>query len=51
MGDEKSVTALSAFWTGLLYDAVSLEAAYSSSSSPGRARSASAFGAKCRGWG
>lgn len=28
MGDEKSVTALSAFWTGLLYDAVSLEAAY-----------------------
>jgi glutamate--cysteine ligase len=28
MGDEKSVTALSAFWTGLLYDDVSLEAAY-----------------------
>jgi glutamate--cysteine ligase len=28
MGDEKSVTALSAFWTGLLYDEVSLEAAY-----------------------
>tara|TARA_R110000868_G_scaffold122464_17_gene324499 strand:- start:1137 stop:2507 length:1371 start_codon:yes stop_codon:yes gene_type:complete len=28
MGDERSVTALSAFWTGLLYDAVSLEAAY-----------------------
>ncbi len=28
MGDEKSVTALSAFWTGLLYDPVSLEAAY-----------------------
>jgi glutamate--cysteine ligase len=28
MGDEKSVTALSAFWTGLLYDSVSLEAAY-----------------------
>ncbi|UJW85226.1 glutamate--cysteine ligase [Devosia sp. SL43] len=28
MGDEKSVTALSAFWTGLLYDQVSLEAAY-----------------------
>jgi glutamate--cysteine ligase len=28
MGDEKSVVALSAFWTGLLYDEVSLEAAY-----------------------
>ena len=28
MGDEKSVTALSAFWTGLLYDEISLEAAY-----------------------
>ena len=28
MGDEKSVTALSAFWVGLLYDDVSLEAAY-----------------------
>ncbi len=28
MGDEASVTALSAFWTGLLYDEVSLEAAY-----------------------
>jgi glutamate--cysteine ligase len=28
MGDEKSVVALSAFWTGLLYDSVSLEAAY-----------------------
>ncbi|MGB3337607.1 MAG: glutamate--cysteine ligase [Devosia sp.] len=28
MGDERSVTALSAFWTGLLYDEVSLEAAY-----------------------
>lgn len=28
MGNEKSVTALSAFWTGLLYDEVSLEAAY-----------------------
>jgi len=28
MGDEKSVTALSAFWTGLLYDPISLEAAY-----------------------
>ena len=28
MGDEASVTALSAFWTGLLYDDVALEAAY-----------------------
>jgi glutamate--cysteine ligase len=28
MGDEKSVTALSAFWTGLLYDDIALEAAY-----------------------
>ncbi|MCS6762267.1 MAG: glutamate--cysteine ligase [Candidatus Devosia symbiotica] len=28
MGDEKSVTALSAFWAGLLYDTVSLEMAY-----------------------
>ncbi|WP_224701402.1 glutamate--cysteine ligase [Devosia aquimaris] len=28
MGDEKSVTALSAFWTGLLYDEIALEAAY-----------------------
>jgi len=28
MGDEASVTALSAFWTGLLYDSTSLEAAY-----------------------
>ena len=28
MGDEASVAALSAFWTGLLYDDVSLEAAY-----------------------
>ncbi len=28
MGDEKSVTALSAFWVGLLYDEISLEAAY-----------------------
>ena len=28
MGDEQSVTALSAFWTGLLYDDISLEAAY-----------------------
>ena len=28
MGDEASVTALSAFWTGLLYDETSLEAAY-----------------------
>jgi glutamate--cysteine ligase len=28
MGDEKAVTALSAFWTGLLYDEISLEAAY-----------------------
>ena len=28
MGDEKSVTALSAFWVGLLYDEVSLEAAW-----------------------
>jgi glutamate--cysteine ligase len=28
MGDEKSTVALSAFWTGLLYDAVSLQAAY-----------------------
>ena len=28
MGDEQSVVALSAFWTGLLYDEVSLEAAY-----------------------
>jgi len=28
MGDEKSVTALSAFWVGLLYDDVSLEAAW-----------------------
>src|SRR5690606_4787681 len=28
MGDEKSVVALSAFWAGLLYDDVSLEAAY-----------------------
>ena len=28
MGNEAHVTALSAFWTGLLYDAVSLEAAW-----------------------
>jgi glutamate--cysteine ligase len=28
MGDEKSVTALSAFWVGLLYDDISLEAAW-----------------------
>lgn len=28
MGDEKSVTALSAFWTGLLYDEIALESAY-----------------------
>ncbi|HTM78356.1 MAG TPA: glutamate--cysteine ligase, partial [Devosia sp.] len=28
MGDEKSVTALSAFWVGLLYDEIALEAAY-----------------------
>jgi len=28
MGDEKSVTALSAFWVGLLYDEISLEAAW-----------------------
>jgi len=28
MGDEAHVTALSAFWTGLLYDEVSLEAAW-----------------------
>ncbi|WP_173087299.1 glutamate--cysteine ligase [Devosia sp. 1635] len=28
MGDEKSVTALSALWVGLLYDDISLEAAY-----------------------
>jgi glutamate--cysteine ligase len=28
MGSEKSVTALSAFWTGLLYDEIALEAAY-----------------------
>jgi glutamate--cysteine ligase len=28
MGDEASVTALSALWTGLLYDSISLEAAY-----------------------
>lgn len=28
MGDEAAVTALSAFWTGLLYDETSLEAAY-----------------------
>jgi glutamate--cysteine ligase len=28
MGDEKSTVALSAFWTGLLYDEVSLQAAY-----------------------
>lgn len=28
MGDEKSVTALSAFWTGLLYDDIALESAY-----------------------
>jgi len=28
MGDEAHVTALSAFWTGLLYDTVSLEAAW-----------------------
>ncbi|HEY0033210.1 MAG TPA: glutamate-cysteine ligase family protein, partial [Devosia sp.] len=28
MGGEKAVTALSAFWTGLLYDDIALEAAY-----------------------
>jgi len=28
MGDEKSVTALSAFWVGLLYDDIALEAAW-----------------------
>ncbi|WP_375449768.1 glutamate--cysteine ligase [uncultured Devosia sp.] len=28
MGDEQSVTALSAFWVGLLYDDISLEAAW-----------------------
>ena len=28
MGDERSVTALSAFWVGLLYDEISLEAAW-----------------------
>jgi glutamate--cysteine ligase len=28
MGDEKSVVALSAFWTGLLYDEISLESAW-----------------------
>ena len=28
MGDEKSVAALSAFWVGLLYDEISLEAAW-----------------------